>query len=129
MKKTSRKNKTVEKQIQTEIIQTLRLSRVSVYRVNVGLFETKYGGRVRTGVPNGFPDLFGFKWDDGKVFFIEVKKPKHYRISPAQMAFHQDLMHHHVIHGIAKSTQDALKIVNDNLVGYGYPDTEVKDWY
>ncbi len=44
------------------------------------------------------------------------------------MAYHQDLMHRHVIHGIARSIDDALKIVREGLIGYGYPDTKKKEW-
>lgn len=114
--------------IQKQIIYALRLHRCDVYRVNVGLLCTPDGRKIRTGVPNGFPDLFGYRWDNHKIFFIEVKKPKGYKISPAQLAFHQDFMHHKTIHGIAKSVDDALKIVDKELIGYGYPDTNKKEW-
>jgi hypothetical protein len=38
-------------------------------------------------------------------------------------------VHRKVIHGIARSVDDALKIVNEGLIGYGYPDTDKKEWY
>ena len=40
-----------------------------------------------------------------------------------------DLMHRKVIHGIARSPEDALKIVKQGLIGYGYSDTDKKIWY
>lgn len=39
-----------------------------------------------------------------------------------QQMYHLDLMHKHVIHGIARSVEDSVKIVNEGLIGYGYPD-------
>lgn len=76
----------------------------------------------------GTPDLIGFRWQDKQIFFIEVKSPTG-RIRSDQLAYHSDLMHHKVIHGIARSVDDALKIVNEGLIGYGYPDTDKKEWY
>lgn len=74
----------------------------------------------------GTPDLIGYRFKDRQIFFIEVKAPKG-RIRPDQLAYHHDLMHRHVIHGIARSIDDALKIVNEGLIGYGYPDTDKKE--
>ena len=99
------KHLTPEHRIQNDIVAMLRLHRCTVFRGNVG--------KVRT--------------PDGR-FFIEVKTLKG-RIRPDQLAFHQDLMHRHAIHGIARSVDDALKIVDEGLVGYGFPDTEENDWY
>lgn len=73
------------------------------------------------GVKPGTPDLIGYRLKDKQVFFIEVKAPKG-RISQMQQMYHLDLMHKHVIHGIARSVEDAVKIVNEGLIGYGYPD-------
>ncbi|ADZ07443.1 hypothetical protein LAC30SC_06595 [Lactobacillus amylovorus] len=116
-----------EHRIQNDIIAMLNLNRCSVYRINVGKVRTPDGRYFSTGAPNGMPDLFGFRWIDRRIFFIEVKSPAG-RIRPDQMAFHQDLMHLHVIHGIARSIDDARKIVNEGLIGYGYPDTKKKAW-
>lgn len=109
-----------EHRIQNDIIAILNMHRCSVFRGNVGKLRLSDGRFFSTGLPNGFPDLFGFKWSNGKIFFIEVKTPKG-RIRPDQIAFHMDLMNRHIIHGIARSTDDALKIVDDELIGYGYP--------
>jgi phage protein len=109
-----------EHRIQNAIIATLRWRRCAVIRLNSGAIPTKNGGLFR-GTKAGTPDLIGYRLKDKKVFFIEVKAPKG-RISPAQQMYHLDLMHNHVIHGIARSVEDAVKIVSEGLVGYGYPD-------
>lgn len=108
-----------EHRIQNDIIQALRMHRCSVLRVNAGTVKTQSGSYFR-GVEPGTPDLIGFRWRDKQIFFIEVKAPKG-RIRPDQIAYHQYLMNRGVIHGIARSVYDAIKIVDDNLVGYGYP--------
>ena len=77
---------------------------------------------------NALLKFFGVQKDTQKIFFIEVKAP-HGAIRQDQLAFHADLMHRKVIHGIARSTDDALKIVKEGLIGYGYPDTDKKIWY
>lgn len=72
-----------------------------------------------TGLPNGFCDLFGFIHQDKQIFFIEVKNETG-RIRQDQIVFHNFLQKNHVIHGIARSVDDALTIVDNSLVGYGY---------
>lgn len=123
-----RKNRQPEHQIQTAIIEALRLHGDSVFRQNVGKVRLKDGRFFSTGLPNGSPDLYGWRKSDKQIFFIEVKAPKG-RIRPAQMAIHLDLMHQKVIHGIARSINDALKIVSQGLIGYGYPDSDKKEWH
>ena len=126
-RKVPRKNKRVEHQIQSGIEAALRLNGCEVYRGNVGLAYTKDGRAFRTGLPAGFPDLFGFKKKNQKMFFIEGKTPTG-RIRQSQINFHMALMHDKAIHGIARSIDDALKIVNEELIGYGYPETKEKIW-
>lgn len=70
----------------------------------------------------------GFRWVDNQIFFIEVKS-KTGKPRPDQIRFHEFLASHNVIHGIVRSVDDALKIVNEGLIGYGYPDTDKKEWY
>lgn len=72
-----------------------------------------------TGLPNGFSDLFGFEHKNNQIFFIEVKN-KTGRIRQDQIAFHNFLQKHRVVHGIARNADDALAIVDNSLVGYGY---------
>lgn len=117
-----------EHKVQNAIIAALRADNCKVYRINVlgTVYKDKYGHKryIKTGVPRGFPDLFGIKLSDQKGFYIEVKRPDGGKPSYWQKIFHYDLMHDRSIHGVAHSVQDALKIVDDELVGYGYSDVK-----
>lgn len=108
-----------EHSIQKKIQVTLSQHKCSVFRTNVGKVQTIDHRWFDTGLPQGFPDLMGFRWVDNQIFFIEVKtetgKPR-----PDQIRFHEFLQSHNVIHGIARSVQDALMIVDGGLCGYGY---------
>lgn len=46
-----------------------------VARANVGLFFTKDGRPVKTGLPVGFSDVFGHRESDVRAFYLEVKTP------------------------------------------------------
>lgn len=97
-----------EKTIQDQIRSALSYYCV-VFRANVGTF--KQGDRfISTGIPKGFPDLFGFRKSDGKMFFIEVKNVKG-RLSPEQINFGKKMEEAKVLYGVARSVDDAFKIV------------------
>lgn len=108
-----------EHSIQKKIQLSLSKNQCTVFRANVGKIHTPDGRFFSTGLPKGFPDLFGFRWTDGKIFFIEVKNAKG-RPRADQVAFHKMLQSHNIIHGIARSVKDALMIVQGGLVGYGF---------
>lgn len=105
----------IQKQIQLELSR----HQCTVFRANVGKIHTPDGRFFSTGLPSGFPDLFGFRWTDGKIFFIEVKNAKG-RPRADQVVFHKMLQSHNVVHGIARSVHDALMIVDGEIVGYGF---------
>ena len=109
-----------EHEIQKQIMRELSMHHCTVFRANVGKVLMQNGRWFDTGLPKGHPDLYGYRWSDNKIFFIEVKT-KTGRISPKQIIFHQHLMETNTIHGVARSTEDALKILEGGLVGYGYP--------
>ncbi|WP_019132671.1 VRR-NUC domain-containing protein [Peptoniphilus obesi] len=97
-----------EKQIQDSIRVALS-PYCYVYRANVGVF--RQGDRfINTGLPKGFPDLFGFRKKDGKMFFIEVKNIKG-RLSREQKLFGQEMQKQKVLYGVARSIEDAYKIL------------------
>ena len=108
-----------EHSIQNEIQVALSKHQCTVFRANVGKIHTPDGRFFSTGLPKGFPDLFGFRWTDGKIFFIEVKNAKG-RPRADQVVFHKMLQSHNVVHGIARSVHDALMIVDGGIVGYGF---------
>jgi len=57
-----------------------------VFRTNVGKVKTADGRWFDAGLPTGFPDLVGYKPENGKIYFIEVKTPKGKRLAD-QVAF------------------------------------------
>lgn len=108
-----------EHQIQNEIRLALSRNQCTVFRVNVGKIHLPDGTFFQTGVPNGHPDCYGFRWVDNQIFYIEVKNEKG-KPRQDQIQFHNMLTQHGVIHGIARSATDAIKIVDEGLVGYGF---------
>ena len=82
----------------------------TIFRANVGKIRTPDGRFFDTGLPKGFSDLFGFRHSDGRIFFIEVKT-KTGRISPEQKNFIEQMRLRGAIAGIARSAEDALKII------------------
>lgn len=108
-----------EHSIQKEIRVALSRHKCSVFRTNVGKVQTIDYRWFDAGLPQGHPDLYGFRWVDKQVFYIEVKS-KTGKLRTDQIRFHEFLQSHNVIHGIARNVQDALMIVDGALIGYGY---------
>lgn len=108
-----------ESDIQKITMVALTKAGCKVFRANAGKFLSMDGQHIIQGLPNGFFDLFGFKTDDHQVFFIEMKT-KTGRPRESQKRFHQMLTDCGIIHGIARSPEDAVKIVREELVGYGF---------
>lgn len=91
----------------------LALSETCVlFRINVGLFVTEDGRKVSSGVPKGFSDLFGFRKSDGKAVFIECKTEKG-KLRSEQEIFLNGMKNLGVLAGVARSVEDALKIVKE----------------
>jgi len=80
-----------------------------VFRGNVGLFFTKDGRPVKSGLPVGFSDLFGFT-DDGRPFFLEVKTATG-RISQAQHAFLNAMRSRGALADVVRSVDSALWVL------------------
>ncbi|WP_276804544.1 VRR-NUC domain-containing protein [Lactobacillus hominis] len=110
---------TTEHEIQKEIQLALSAHKCTVFRANVGKVFTNDGRWFDTGLPRGHFDLYGFRWVDNQVFYVEVKN-EHGRPRDDQIRFHEFLKSHNIIHGIARSPQDALMIVDGGLCGYGF---------
>lgn len=100
---------TEEHRIQNEIRLALTDTCV-MFRVNVGAFRTADGRFITSGVPKGFPDLFGFRKSDGKAVFIEVKTPTG-RPSAEQKKFLESMQKYGVIAGICRSKEDAINLI------------------
>lgn len=82
----------------------------TVFRANVGSGVTYDGRHFETGLPKGFSDLFGFRHSDGRIFFIEVKTPKG-KVSKAQENFLEQMRNYGAIAGVARSVDDAIRII------------------
>lgn len=80
-----------------------------IFRANVGKVLTADGRWFSTGLPKGFPDLFGVR-KDGKAFFIEVKTQSG-NLRPEQKKFLAAMEKRKIISGVARSSEDAVNIV------------------
>ncbi|MGS6025621.1 VRR-NUC domain-containing protein [Limosilactobacillus fermentum] len=105
--------------IQNKIRLALSANQCTVFRINVGKVRLPDGRYFTTGVPEGHPDLYGYRWSDNQIFYIEVKNERG-RPRKDQVRFHEFLTKRGVIHGIARSPEDAIKIVDEGLIGYGF---------
>lgn len=103
-----------EAAIQDSIRVALAQAGYVVFRTNVGKVKTADGRFFDTGLPTGFPDLMGYKPDNGRIFFLEVKTPVGRRRKD-QIAFANGLRDKNVIYGVVRSTDEAVTIVRDEL--------------
>lgn len=106
--------KTKEQAIQDSIRVALAQSGYVVFRTNVGKVKTADGRWFDTGLPTGFPDLMGYKPENGRIFFIEVKTAIGRRRKD-QVAFSNGLRNKNVIYGVARSAEEAVNIVRNEL--------------
>lgn len=103
-----------EAAIQDSIRVALAQAGYVVFRTNVGKVKTADGRFFDTGLPSGFPDLMGFKPENGKIYFIEVKTPVGRRRKD-QINFANFLRDKCAIYGVARSAEEAVAIVRDEL--------------
>ena len=108
-----------EHSIQSAIMVAVSKHHCTVFRSNVGKVKNIDGRWFDTGLPKGHPDLYGFRWSDHQVFYLEIKNERG-KPRADQVRFHEMLTKRGVIHGIARSPEDAIKIVEEGLVGYGF---------
>lgn len=106
--------KGAEQAIQDSIRVSLAQAGYIVFRTNVGKVKTSDGRWFDTGLPTGFPDLMGYKPDNGRIFFIEVKTDRGRRRKD-QVEFANGLKNKNVIYGVARSGEEAVRIVREEL--------------
>ena len=99
-----------EHDIQNQIQIDLCKLGYRVFRANVGKVKMEDGRWFDTGLPKGFSDLFAIK--DGRISFIEVKKPGGH-IRPDQINFINQMRKLGCRAGIAYSSEDAIKICEE----------------
>lgn len=85
-----------------------------VFRANVGKVKQSDGRWFDSGLPAGFPDLVGYKPENGRIFFLEVKTPVGRRRKD-QVMFANELRDKHVIYGTVRSAEEAVTIVRNEL--------------
>ena len=85
-----------------------------LFRANVGQGITYDGRHFDTGLPKGFSDLFGFRKDDGRAVFIEVKTPTG-KPSKEQLNFINKMRLYGALAGIARSVEDARRIIQEDI--------------
>lgn len=103
-----------EQALQDGIRVALAQAGYIVFRTNVGKVKTADGRFFDSGLPGGFPDLMGYKPSNGRIYFIEVKT-KTGRRRKDQVAFANGLRDKHVIYGVARSAEEAVSIVKNEL--------------
>lgn len=103
-----------EQAIQDSIRVALAEHGYIVFRTNVGKVKTADGRWFDSGLPTGFPDLVGYKPENGRIFFIEVKTAIGHRRKD-QVYFANGLRNKNVIYGVARSADEAVAIVRDEL--------------
>lgn len=106
--------KTKEQSIQDSIRVALAENGYVVFRANVGKVKTADGRFFDSGLPGGFPDLFGYKPENGRIFFIEVKTTQGKRRAD-QVRFANGLRNKQAIYGVARSAEEAVTIVREEL--------------
>lgn len=87
-----------------------------VLRSSVG--EVILGGarKIESGLPSGWPDTFGFiKGPPPRPVFIEVKKPGE-NPTPQQVAFLRVVHADGCLAGVARSIEDAEKIMRGEFL-------------
>lgn len=103
----------MEHEIQNEIRAALA-NDCMIFRANVGRMKTPDGRYFSTGLPVGFPDLFGFRKSDGRAVFIEVKTVSG-RASKAQQHFLETVRKSGAIAGVCRSPEDAMKLIKEEI--------------
>ena len=98
-----------ESKIQSEILLEVNKRGHRLWRSNAGKVKTEHGQWIKL-FPKGFPDTVGFRKDDGKFIAIEVKNKKG-KLRPEQEKFKQYAETQPILYGVARSKEDAIKIV------------------
>ena len=99
-----------ESDLMRAVMVALSLDGHQVFRANVGLFFTRDGRPIRSGLPVGFSDLFGHHRDGARAFYLEVKTATG-RVTPEQQAFINAMRLRGAIAGVVRSIEDAQKML------------------
>ncbi len=100
-----------ESRIQSEIMLAVSAAGHKIFRTNAGKVKAEDGRFIKL-MPKGFPDTCGWRKSDGKFFCIEIKNEKG-RLRKEQKEFAKFAETQPIIYGVARSADDALKIVEE----------------
>lgn len=105
-----------EQEIQNQIILAANKRGHRLWRANAGKVQTK-DNRIIKLFPRGFSDTVGFRKQDGKTIFIEVKT-RTGKLRPEQKKFRDFLINQPVIYGVARSPEEAINIIENGEIYY-----------
>lgn len=77
-----------------------------------GNFYTEYGSRIAVGFP-GKPDVFGFRYSDGKFICLETKAAKG-KLRQQQERFRDAQTKYPIIYGMPRSVEEARRIIEES---------------
>ena len=124
----SKRNKGAVLMTETELQKRIQVGvspYAAVFRIPAGKYYQGQFNTMRDGTPyihhlrrisvavEGYPDLSGFRRSDGKAVFIEVKT-KTGRVSKNQAKFIEMAKKAGCLAGVARSVEDAIKIITDD---------------
>lgn len=108
---TAPEKKLSESDLMRQIMLALSEDGHMVFRGNVGLFYTRDGRPVKSGLPVGFSDLFGYT-RQARPFFLEIKTDTG-RVSKEQEAFLSAMRQRGAIAGVARSVEQAVSMLKN----------------
>jgi len=97
-----------ELDLQKQIRKSLKVIGHECWKVDTG--PVKRASHKQANLEKGFPDLFGFRKEDKKIFFIEVKMPKG-KLKEEQEKFLLDKNSKGCLNGVARSLVEAIEII------------------
>ena len=104
-------NLKTEADIQSEIMIELSKRGHKIFRANAGKIKTEFGTYIKL-FPKGFSDLCGWRAGDGIFIAIEVKN-ENGQLRDAQKKFADFANTQPILYGVARSSSEAIKIVED----------------
>ena len=84
-----------------------------IFRANVGSVRMMDGRYFSTGLPKGFPDLFGFRKEDNRIVFVEVKTDTG-KVRKEQKEFITRMKSIGCIAGVVRSVEEAVRLVSND---------------
>ncbi|MDO0919869.1 MULTISPECIES: VRR-NUC domain-containing protein [unclassified Enterococcus] len=97
-----------ELDLQKQIRNSLKVIGHDCWKVDTG--PVKRASHKQMNLEKGFPDLFGFRKEDKRIFFIEIKMPKG-KLKQEQKEFLLDKNRKGCLNGVARNLVEAIEII------------------